>query len=52
MKTPIVTKAQLDEIVQRFPTPFHIYDEAGIRENAVVSIKHSLGTPVSKSTLP
>ncbi len=34
MKTPIVTKAQLDEIVQRFPTPFHIYDEAGIRENA------------------
>lgn len=34
MKTPFVTKAQLDEIVQRFPTPFHIYDEAGIRENA------------------
>ncbi len=26
--------AQLEEIVSRFPTPFHIYDERGIRENA------------------
>ena len=34
MKTPFVTKPQLEEITQRFPTPFHLYDEKGIRENA------------------
>jgi len=34
MKTPFVTKAQLDEIVRQYPTPFHLYDEKGIRENA------------------
>ena len=34
MKTPFVTKAQLDAITAHYPTPFHIYDEAGIRENA------------------
>lgn len=33
-KIPFVTKEQLDEIVKEFPTPFHIYDERGIRENA------------------
>ena len=33
MKTPFVTKAKLDEIVTRYPTPFHLYDEAGIRAN-------------------
>ncbi|MBD5170106.1 MAG: diaminopimelate decarboxylase [Oscillibacter sp.] len=34
MKTPFVTKAQLDEIVKQYPTPFHLYDEKGMRENA------------------
>lgn len=33
-KKPFVTKEQLDEIVKTYPTPFHIYDEKGIRENA------------------
>ncbi len=33
MKKPFVTKEQLDQIVQEFPTPFHLYDEKGIREN-------------------
>lgn len=33
-KEPFVTKEQLDEIVKKYPTPFHIYDEKGIRENA------------------
>ncbi len=33
-KTPFVTKEQLDRIVEQYPTPFHLYDEAGIRENA------------------
>lgn len=34
MKKPFVTKEQVDEIVKNYPTPFHIYDEKGIRENA------------------
>ncbi len=34
MKRPFVTKAQLDEIVKTYPTPFHLYDEKGIRANA------------------
>ena len=33
-KAPFVTKAQLDKIIARYPTPFHLYDEKGIRENA------------------
>ena len=28
------TKEQIAEIMQKYPTPFHIYDEAGIRGNA------------------
>ena len=34
MKTPFVTKEQLEAIAVQYPTPFHIYDEKGIRENA------------------
>ncbi len=34
MKIPFVTKDQLEEICQQYPTPFHIYDEKGIRETA------------------
>ena len=34
MKTPFVTLEQLQEIVKEYPTPFHLYDEKGIRENA------------------
>ncbi len=33
-KLPFVTKEQIEEIVKTYPTPFHIYDEKGIRENA------------------
>ncbi|MCD7863219.1 MAG: diaminopimelate decarboxylase [Lachnospiraceae bacterium] len=33
-KTPFVTKEQIKEIAKEYPTPFHIYDEKGIRENA------------------
>lgn len=32
-KKTFVTKEQLDEIVKKYPTPFHLYDEKGIREN-------------------
>ncbi len=34
IKKPFLNKEQLDEIVKTYPTPFHIYDEKGIRENA------------------
>ena len=34
MKTPFVAKAQVDEMIKKYPTPFHLYDEKGIRENA------------------
>ena len=34
MKKPFVSLEQLREIVKDYPTPFHLYDERGIRENA------------------
>ena len=33
-KETFVTKAQIEEIVKTYPTPFHLYDEKGIRANA------------------
>ncbi|OUP50951.1 diaminopimelate decarboxylase [Lachnoclostridium sp. An181] len=33
-KKPFVTKEQLEKIVKEYPTPFYLYDEKGIRENA------------------
>ena len=33
-KTPFTTKEKLEEIAKVYPTPFHLYDEAGIRKNA------------------
>ncbi|NCB74861.1 MAG: diaminopimelate decarboxylase [Clostridia bacterium] len=34
MKKPFVTLEQLKELSKEFPTPYHLYDEQGIRENA------------------
>ena len=34
MKKPFVSLEQLQAITQQYPTPFHLYDEKGIRENA------------------
>ncbi|EGF15873.1 diaminopimelate decarboxylase [Streptococcus sanguinis] len=34
MKTPFVSHEKLAEITAQFPTPFHLYDEKGIRERA------------------
>ena len=33
-KKPFVTLQQVQEITKTYPTPFHIYDEKAIRENA------------------
>ena len=32
-KKTFVTKEQLEGIVKKYPTPFHLYDEKGIRDN-------------------
>ncbi len=34
MKKPFVTLQQLEELSKSFPTPYHLYDERAIRENA------------------
>lgn len=34
MKRPFFTLEKIKEITAEHPTPFHIYDEAGIRKNA------------------
>ena len=54
MKKPFVTKAQLEQLCQSFPTPFHLYDEKGIRENkyAYLSTRPLPGTPASGSFSP
>ena len=33
-KTPFVTHEKLQEIVGKYPTPFHLYNERGIRQTA------------------
>ena len=33
-KKPFITLDQAKAIVKDYPTPFHIYDEAGIRRTA------------------
>lgn len=33
-KTSFVTLEKVQEIAGKYPTPFHLYDEKGIRENA------------------
>lgn len=33
-KKTFVTRQQIEEIAKTYPTPFHLYDEAGIRRNA------------------
>ena len=35
MKKPFITLEQAQNLVSTFPTPFHLYDEKGIRENAM-----------------
>lgn len=34
MKTPFISAEELQKITDAFPTPFHLYDEMGIREKA------------------
>ena len=34
MKKPFITLEKAQELIRTYPTPFHLYDEKGIRENA------------------
>ena len=45
-KKTILTLDQVKEIEKTYPTPFHIYDENGIRENARALKRHFHGTRV------
>jgi diaminopimelate decarboxylase len=38
-KNPPFSKAKIEEIINAYPTPFHIYDEKGIRENIRTFLK-------------
>ena len=51
-KKPFLTEAQAQEILQDVPTPFHVYDEKGIRENARRINKAFSGTRASASISP
>ena len=41
-KKAFVTKEMIEKIAEKYPTPFHIYDEKGIRENAK-ALKEAFG---------
>ena len=51
-KKPFITLAQAKEIAADIPTPFHLYDEKGIREMPAGSTLRSAGTRASRNTLP
>ncbi|MCK1188409.1 diaminopimelate decarboxylase [Streptococcus uberis] len=34
MKKPFISKEKLEDMTSQYPTPFHLYDEAGIRQKA------------------
>lgn len=50
-KIPFVTKEKVEKIVKTYPTPFHIYDEKGIREMRRLYRKLLHGTGDSKNIL-
>lgn len=52
MKTPFITKAQGEAIAAQYPTPFHLYDERGIRENARALNQAFSWNPAFGSILP
>lgn len=53
MKTPFISAEELQKITDAFPTPFHLYDEKGIREKAraLNKAKLLLGIRGSRSIL-
>ncbi len=47
-KAPFVTKEQLEEITKTYPTPFHLYDEKGIRRN-VKALKEAFSWKIGRA---
>ena len=45
------TKNQIEKIIKKYPTPFHIYDEKAIRENAR-TFKNAFAWKVLKNFSP
>ncbi|MBR1624605.1 MAG: diaminopimelate decarboxylase, partial [Clostridia bacterium] len=39
MKVPFITKEKAEEIAKKYPTPFYVYDEKGILDNAEELLK-------------
>lgn len=52
MKRPFLTLDQAREIIKTYPTPFHIYDEKGIRATARSLRLPLRGIRGSRNTLP
>ena len=50
-KTPFITADKLEQITAEFPTPFHLYDEKGIRETARAVNAAFRGIQVLKNSL-
>ncbi len=48
-KTLPFSKSQIEQIIKKYPTPFHIYDEKGIRENAKKLYKAFKWAPLFKN---
>lgn len=51
MKTPFVTKAQVDEMIKKYPTPFHLYDEKESEKMQESYIRHFHGIRDLRSSL-
>ena len=46
-KKAFVTKEKIEEIVKQYPTPFHIYDEKGIRQEDCKRLSHGTRATVN-----
>lgn len=51
-KKPFVSPEKLREIAAVYPTPFHLYDEAGLRRTARGLLSPSHGTRATGSITP
>ena len=49
-KLPFVGSEKLHEIVKEYPTPFHLYDEAGIRATAKAAAARARSMPRLRGT--
>ena len=48
MKTPFISREDLETIVAEFPTPFHLYDEKGFVKKQEPSTRPFLGIRIQR----